>query len=460
MDAHFLSEILGIGMFAVLMLAVLTGFPIAYLLAGVGIFFAIVGSLLGVFDWRLLGGLQNRIFGIMTNDTLVAIPLFVFMGVMLEKSGLAERLLTVMGRSFGTMRGGLGFSVVIVGTILAASTGLVGATVVTMGLVSLPMMIRNGYDARLASGIVCASGSLAQIIPPSTVLILVGDLLQGANAQAQMEKGNFSFNPVTVTDLFAGALVPALLLAFSYLVFVAGLAFVAPRSCPAVPGTAEERKGLALQVVTAVVPPMLLILCVLGTTLLGIATPTESAAFGAVGATILAAANLRLTFVTVKEVALETIKLTSMIYMIIIGATVFSLVFRGLGGDELAEDILASLPGGLNGAVFAVLAVVFILGFFIDTFEIIFITVPIFAPILIKLGADPIWLGIMIGLVLQTSYLTPPVGFAIFYLQGVAPALKAQTIYSGVVPFVMLQIAMIAIVAIWPQLATWLPARI
>ena len=460
MDALLIGEVLAIAMFVVLIAAVLLGFPIAFMLAGVGVIFAALGTLLGAFDWRLLGNLQNRIFGTMTNETLVAIPLFVFMGVMLEKSLLAERLLVVMGRCFGTLRGGLGLSVILVGAVLAASTGIVGATVVTMGLVSLPLMIKNGYDPRLAAGTICASGTLAQIIPPSTVLILIGDLLQGANAQAQMARGNFSFSPVTVTDLFAGALIPGLILAGLYMLYVIVQAIVRPASCPAMPGTPEERHRLWWQVLTVMVPPLALILAVLGTTLFGFTTATESAAVGAVGATLLAAIKRSLNVETLRQVCYATIKLTSMIYIIIVGATIFSLVFRGLGGEKLAEDILTSIPGGIHGAVFVVMALMFVLGFFIDTFEIIFIVVPIFAPVLIKLGVDPVWLGVMMGLNLQTSYLTPPVGFALFYLQGVARELPAATIYWGVLPFVLLQIVGMTIVWIYPATATWLPKLI
>jgi tripartite ATP-independent transporter DctM subunit len=457
MDGHLVGEMLAVAMFAALIVTVLFGFPIAFMLAGTGIFFAAIGSTFEVFDWRLLGNLQNRIFGIMTNETLVAIPLFVFMGVMLEKSMLAERLLVVMGRCFGTLRGGLGLAVIFVGTILAASTGIVGATVVTMGLVSLPLMLRNGYDGRLAAGTICASGTLAQIIPPSTVLILIGDQLQGANAEAQLSTGNLSFTPVTVTDLFAGALIPGLMLTGLYMLYVIFIAVTRPASCPAMPGTREERRRLWLQVITVMVPPLGLILAVLGTILFGLATPTESAAAGAVGATLLAAANRSLRLEIVRLVCFETIKLSSMIYIIMIGATIFSLVFRGLGGEALAEDILTRIGGGAAGAVLIVLLLMFVLGFFIDTFEIIFIVVPIFAPVLLKLGVDPVWLGVMMGLNLQTSYLTPPVGFALFYLQGVARELPVSAIYFGVIPFVLLQIVGMALVWAFPAAATWLP---
>ena len=459
MGTASLGETLAVAMFAGLFVAVLIGFPVAFMLAGVGIASAALGVALDVFDWRLLGSLPSRIFGTMTNETLVAIPLFVFMGVMLEKSRLAERLLIAMAQCFGPLRGGLGISVIFVGSILAASTGVVGATVVTMGLISLPLMLRTGYDPRLAAGTICASGSLAQIIPPSTVLILIGDLMQGANAQAQLARGNMNIVPVTVTDLFAGALVPGLLLTGLYMGFVVFKAVTAPETCPAMPPSERSGAGRFLEALAAMVPPLALILGVLGTTLLGIATPTESASVGAVGAMVLAALNRTFSLATLRDTCFATIKVSSMIFIIIIGATIFSLVFRGLGGERIAEDVLNSMPGGQLGAVAVVMLLVFVLGFFIDTFEIILIVVPIFMPPLIGMGVDPIWIGVLLGMNLQTSYLTPPVGFALFYLQGVARDLPVDDIYKGILPFVILQIIGLALVAFFPSLATFLPSR-
>jgi tripartite ATP-independent transporter DctM subunit len=414
-----------------------------------------------VFDVAILSALVGRYFGTMTNETLVAVPLFVFMGVMLERSRIAEALLTTMGELFGTLRGGLGYSVVIVGALLAASTGIVGATVVTMGLLSLPAMMRAGYDPRLATGTICAAGTLGQIIPPSTVLIFVGDILQGANQQAQLALGNLAPEPISVGQLFAGAILPGLLLVGLYLAWILVKSIVDPRSCPPLEMSAERRAGLAGRVVGALAPPLALMLAVLGSILAGIATPTESASVGAVGAMLLAAARRQLTLARLREVMRSTLSITSMIFVILLGASVFSLVFRGLGGENLVHDALAALPGGPIAAVFAVMLVIFVLGFFLDTFEIIFIVVPIAAPALLKLGIDPIWLGIMIGVNLQASFLTPPFGFALFYLRGVAGKLvRTIDIYRGVVPFVALQLVGITILWLAPGLATELPARL
>ena len=461
MSTVLIGEILSVAMFLATIGAVLIGYPVAFTLAGVALLFAALGMAFGVFDPAILAALVGRYFGTMTNETLVAVPLFVFMGVMLERSRIAEALLTTMGELFGALRGGLGYSVVIVGALLAASTGIVGATVVTMGLLSLPAMMRAGYDPKLAAGTICAAGTLGQIIPPSTVLIFVGDILQGANQQAQLELGNLAPDPISVGQLFAGAMIPGLVLVGLYLGWMLFKSIFDPKSCPPLEMDAERRAGLAGRVLRALLPPLLLILAVLGSILAGIATPTESASVGAVGAMLLAGVRLRFEHRILFEVMRTTLNITSMVFVILLGASVFSLVFRGLGGENLVHDALASMPGGVFSAVFAVMAVIFVLGFFLDTFEIIFIVVPIAAPALIKLGVDPIWLGVMIGMNLQTSFLTPPFGFALFYLRGVAgKLLRTADIYRGVVPFVALQVLGMALVWLVPGMATELPRRL
>jgi tripartite ATP-independent transporter DctM subunit len=453
-----IGEILSVAMFLATIGAVLLGYPVAFTLAGVALLFAVLGMACGVFDPAILAALVGRYFGTMTNETLVAVPLFVFMGVMLERSKIAEALLTTMGELFGALRGGLGYSVVIVGALLAASTGIVGATVVTMGLLSLPAMMRAGYQPRLAAGTICAAGTLGQIIPPSTVLIFVGDILQGANQQAQLELGNLAPEPISVGQLFAGAMLPGLVLVGLYLLWILAKSIFDPKSCPPIEMTDEQRAGLAGRVLRALLPPLLLILAVLGSILAGIATPTESASVGAVGAMLLAGVKNRFDRRVLHEVMRTTLSITSMVFVILLGASVFSLVFRGLGGENLVHDALASMPGGVFTAVLAVMLVIFVLGFFLDTFEIIFIVVPIAAPALIKMGVDPVWLGVMIGVNLQTSFLTPPFGFALFYLRGVAGRLlQTVDIYRGVVPFVVLQVTGLAIVWAVPGLATRLP---
>jgi tripartite ATP-independent transporter DctM subunit len=459
MDPVLIGEILAGSMFFGIIGLLMLGFPVAFTLAGVSLIFGLVGMWLGVFDPSNYAALPSRYIGFMTNEVLVAVPLFIFMGVMLERSGIAEQLLMTMGKLFGNLRGGLGISVVVVGALLAASTGVVGATVVTMGLISLPAMLRAGYDPRLACGVICASGTLGQIIPPSTVLIFMGDMLSGINAQVQMAKGNFAPAPVSVGDLFAGAFFPGLMLVGLYLLWMVIKAFTAPQSCPATPVPEEERKHLFGEVISALVPPLLLIIAVLGSILGGIATPTEAASVGAVGATILAAARWRLSGRTFREVVIATATITSMIFIILFGASVFSIVFRLMGGDALVHDLLSQLPGGVIGAVIAVMAMMFVLGFILDTFEIIFIVLPITAPVLLNLDVSPVWLGVIVGMNLQTSFLTPPFGFALFYLRGVAPS-KVTTgmIYQGVIPFVVLQVIAIALLFIYPQIATWLPS--
>jgi len=461
MSSVLVGEILSVAMFLATIGAVLAGYPVAFTLAGTALIFAALGMASGVFDVAILSALVGRYFGTMTNETLVAVPLFVFMGVMLERSKIAEALLTTMGELFGTLRGGLGYSVVIVGALLAASTGIVGATVVTMGLLSLPAMMRAGYDPKLAAGTICAAGTLGQIIPPSTVLIFVGDILQGANQQAQLELGNMAPDPISVGQLFAGAMIPGLVLVGLYLAWMLFKSIFDPRSCPPLAMSDERRAGLASRVLGALAPPLLLMLAVLGSILAGIATPTESASVGAVGAMLLAGVKVGFDRKVLHEVMRTTLSITSMVFVILLGASVFSLVFRGLGGENLVHDALASMPGGVFSAVLAVMLVIFVLGFFLDTFEIIFIVVPIAAPALIKLGVDPIWLGVMIGVNLQTSFLTPPFGFALFYLRGVAgKLLRTIDIYKGVVPFVALQVLGMALLWLVPGMATYLPAKL
>ena len=461
MDPVLIGELLAALMFFGVIGFLLLGFPVAFTLGGTSLIFALIGMQYGVFDPSNFGALAGRYIGYMTNEVLVAVPLFIFMGVMLERSQIAEQLLLTMGKLFGNMRGGLGFSVVLVGAMLAASTGVVGATVVTMGLISLPAMLRAGYDPKLATGVICASGTLGQIVPPSTVLIFMGDMLSGINSQVQMAKGNFAPTPVSVGDLFAGALLPGILLIVLYLLFVLFKAVTDPESCPATPVPAEEKKDLLREVFVALVPPLLLILAVLGSILGGIATPTEAASVGAVGAMILAAMRWRLSFGVLRETAISTATITSMVFVILLGASVFSVVFRMMGGDNLVHEFLSNLPGGKLAAVAVVMVIMFFLGFILDTFEIIFIVIPITAPVLLALDVDPVWLGVMVGVNLQTSFLTPPFGFALFYLRGVAPAeLPTSAIYKGILPFVMLQIVAIAILFAFPELVTWLPRLI
>lgn len=459
MDPVQIGEILAIVMFLVTLVLVMAGYPVAFTLAGTALVFATLGNLFGTFDFALLSGLASRTFGTMTNEVLVAVPLFVFMGVMLERSKLAEQLLKTMGLLFGQLPGGLGISVIIVGTLLAASTGIVGATVVTMGLLSLPAMLRAGYDPKLATGIICSSGTLGQIIPPSMVLIFLGDMLQGANTTAQMKKGNFAPDPVSVGDLFAGALLPGLLLVGLYISWVVIKAITQPKSCPPLPHEDMSRRELWRRVVFVLIPPLALIIAVLGSILGGFATPTESASVGGVGAVILAALNRQFSLKMLQSVMQATLKISSMVFIILLGASVFSLTFRGLGGEHLVEQLFQGLPGGELVAVIVVMLTMFFLGFFLDTFEIIFIVVPITAPILLAMdGVDPVWLGVMIGLNLQTSFLTPPFGFSLFYLRGVAPpSVRTSHIYKGVIPFVVMQAIAMAVLYTFPGLATALP---
>jgi tripartite ATP-independent transporter DctM subunit len=453
-----LPEILSLSMFAVSIAVLMLGFPVAFSLAGTALLFALLGHGLDAFDLRLLGGLPSRIFGIMTNEVLVAVPLFIFMGVTLERSAIGQQLLETLGALLSGLRGGVAYAVTIVGALLAATTGIVGATVVTMGLISLPAMLKAGYDARFAAGVICAAGTLGQIIPPSIALVILGDVLQGANAQAQLALGNFAPDPVSVVDLFAGAVLPGLLLVAIYLAYEAITAALRPTMCP--PIERVDRPPLAV-VLAALVAPAALIVAVLGSILFGFATPTESAGVGAVGTLLLAGARRRLNWRTLQQIVVTTLKMTSMIFVIMIGASVFSLVFRGLDGERIVHDIMAALPGGTATALLVVLALIFVLGFFLDFVEIVVVVVPIVAPALLMQGVDPLWLGVLVAVNLQTSFLTPPFGPALFYLRGVAPpSVRTMDIYRGVAPFVVLQVLGLGIVLAFPGLATWLPARV
>ncbi len=448
-------------LFVMVCLVLMLGFPVAFSLAGTSLIVAGFGYLAGSFDGAFLSALPNRIFGILSNQILIAVPLFVFMGIMLEKSRIAERLLQNMALLFGPLRGGLGISVILVGMLMAASTGIIGATVVTMGLISLPAMMKNGYSPSLAAGNICATGTLGQIIPPSTALIILGDVLSSAYQQAQLSMGIFSPDTVSVADLFVGALIPGLLLVVFYMTYMAFTAWRDPHAAPAVIDRPELDGKFVKQLLAGLLPPLALILAVLGSILTGIATPTEAAAVGAAGATILALVYGQLTLPRLKEVMDGTLKVTSMIFMIFIGAAIFSLVFRGFGGDEQVQALFEAMPGGKVGAMLVVMLVIFLLGFILDFIEITFVVVPIVAPILLAMGIDPVWLGIMIAINLQTSFLTPPFGFALFYLRGVAPKeLPTSAIYRGVIPFIAIQVGMLVLLSFVPELATWLPDKL
>ena len=547
------AEFLSLGMFITVCAVLILGFPVAFSLAGTAFIFALFGVAFDIFDLKLLGGLSSRYFGVMVNEVLVAVPLFVFMGVMLERAKIAEQLLETMGLLFGRLRGGLGLSVIFVGMLLAASTGIVGATVVTMGLLSLPTMLKAGYDPKLATGTICASGTLGQIIPPSIVLVLLGDILQGAYAEAQRAVGNWAPEPVSVIDLFAGAFIPGMVLVGLYMSWVMVKSVITPKSCPALVAEGEVVHHLGRRVATVLLPPALLIFAVLGSILGGIATPTEAAAVGSIGALFLAGraaldngadapqikdldrfplskdillapfwlgrkldsrtntpvyvaglclagqiilaslfdmrmqrdevpvgdliafvtaavltigllwgllVSLARVFLTqvLHTVMRTTLQISCMVFVILLGASVFSLVFRGFGGDEFVAELLTGLPGGVFGAMFAVMAVMFILGFFLDFIEIIFVVVPIVGPILLQMDISPVWFGVMIAINLQTSFLTPPFGFALFYLRGVAPpSVTTMEIYRGIIPFVTIQIVGLCVIAAFPVLATWLP---
>ena len=530
------AEIMVLLMFLSAIGFLIMGYPVAFTLAGTGLAFALLGSLMGVFDISILTAFPQRIFAIMSSEVLVAVPLFVFMGVMLERSKVAEELLDNMGRAFGSRPGGLAYSVTVVGALLAASTGIVGATVVTMGLLSLPTMLRRGYNIPFSCGTICASGTLGQIIPPSIVLVLLGDQLSVAFQNAQYAMGNYAPDTVSVNDLFAGALLPGLMLVGMYLLYQFGFATLRPQEAPAVPADeliSGDRKAFYKQLAGTLFAPLILIVAVLGSILGGLASPTEAASVGAVGAIMLAgykinpkgakwiiagAVSLFGLFIitwffdlrmqrdvipftdwvaigaalilsailaigilvgvwrTLQEkdedgtpvlasVGRSTVQISSMVFVILVGAAMFSLVFRGFDGDRFIEDFLHNLPGGTIAAMLLVMGVMFLMGFFLDFLEIIFIVVPIVAPILLQMEVapgvtmSPVWLGVMMGINLQTSFLTPPFGFALFYLRGVAPKeVKTTHIYLGVAPFVAIQVLALVLLWFWPGIATWLPS--
>lgn len=504
----------------------MAGYPVAYSLAGTALIFAVLGVAAGVFDISYLIPFPQRVFGAVSNTTLIAVPMFILMGVILEKSKIAEELLDEMAKLFGSLPGGLGLSVTIVGMLLAASTGIVGATVVTMGLLSLPTMLRRGYDPAFASGSIAAAGTLGQIIPPSIVLILLGDVISNAYQRAQLEQGNMSPDTVSVGHLFAGALLPGLMLVGMYILWQLFVALTQPKKAPAIP-TAElgSRVEVWRAAMKTLPPPLLLIVAVLGSILAGVATPTEAASVGAIGALLIAGmrlapkgsllagrhavlvsalaiaglfvltANLDLRlgrenvssietigiavafllfaltpwgivaslFQLAREKALapiadQTARVTTMVFTILIGAALFSLVFRGLGGDDTVHRALEATPGGVTGAVITVMLVMFLLGFFLDFIEITLVVVPLVGPPLLAMGLDPVWLGVMMAINLQTSFLTPPFGFALFYLRGVAPPdVRTMHIYRGALPYIAIQLLALAVIALWPQIATWLP---
>ncbi|KPQ36927.1 MAG: TRAP-type mannitol/chloroaromatic compound transport system, large permease component [Phormidesmis priestleyi Ana] len=439
-----MTDWLGPAMFAGALALLSLGYPVAFALGGVAILFGLLGIALGIFDPIFLTAMPQRIFGIMNNFTLLAIPYFIFMGAMLEKSGIAEDLLETMGSLFGRVRGGLAVAVVVVGALLAATTGVVAATVVTMGLISLPTMLRYGYNKDLASGVIAASGTLGQIIPPSIVLVVLADQLG-----------------ISVGDLFLGSVVPGLMMAGAFVVHVLVIAFFRPDLAPALPAEILDIRGKALltKVIQVMLPPLALILLVLGSIFFGIATPTEAGALGCFGAIILAAIKGQLSWAGVKDVCDRTLLTTSMVIFILLGSTAFSLVFRGLRGDRFIFEALTNLPGGEIGFLFVSMITIFILGFFIDFFEIAFIVVPLFAPIAQQIGIDLVWYGVIIGANMQTSFLTPPFGFALFYLRGVAPKeITTGNIYRGVIPFISLQLLVLVAIIAFPQLVSWLPS--
>jgi len=448
-------------LFLAVIVVLLAGYPVAFTLAGTAILFAVIGLLTGNFEVGYLSALPSRLFGIMTNETLIAVPLFIFMGITLERAKIAEDLLETLSSLFGSYRGGLGLAVIMVGMLLAASTGIVGATVVTMGLLSLPTMLKRGYDPAVSTGVISASGTLGQIIPPSIVLVLLGDVLSSAYQQAQLEQGIFSTQTVSVGDLFAGAVIPGVLLVGCYMLYLIALSFAKPETMPRGEKSTAQGFVLVKKVFLVLLPPLFLIVAVLGSIIAGVATITEAAGVGAVGALCLALLKKELSWAKTKEVMQGTAKLTSMVFLILIGASVFSLVFRGYEGDELVQSFLLSVPGGVTGVLIVVMLAMFLLGFVLDFIEITFVVVPIVAPAILALGVDPIWLGIMIAVNLQTSFLTPPFGFALFYLRGVAPPeVATKSIYKGVLPFVCIQLLMLLLLALFPELVTWLPKQL
>ncbi len=455
-------EIVAFLLFLSVIVVLLFGYPVAFTLAGVSLIFAAAGVVGGVLEPAYLNAFPSRLFGIMTNEILIAVPLFVFMGVMFERSKIADELLETMASLFGSLRGGLGISVVLVGMLLAASTGIVGATVVTLGLLSLPTMLKRNYQVEISSGVICAAGTLGQIIPPSIILVLLGDVLSSAYQQAQLSQGIFSPDTVSVGDLFIGAIIPGLLLVFLYLLYLIFIAWKNPEAMPAVPqNTDMDLFTLVKRILRALIPPILLIVAVLGSIINGVATPTEAASVGAIGAIVLALLNRRLDLKCLQDVMQRSVRITCMVFMIFIGASMFSLVFRGYEGDIAVNAFLTQLPGGVFSAMFVVMLLMFVLGFILDFIEITFVVVPIVGPILLSLGVDPVWFGIMIAINLQTSFLTPPFGFALFYLRGIAPKeIQTKQIYKGVAPFIAIQVFALLLIAYFPELATWLPDKV
>ncbi len=452
-------EFIPLLMFGVICLVLLAGFPVAFSLAGTALIFAGLGVITGTFESAFLGAIPNRLYGDMTNMTLVAVPLFVFMGVLLEKSNLAQDLLSNMAEVIGGFRGSLAISVIFVGALIAASTGIVGATVIAMGLISLPIMLSRNYDPSLSAGTICATGTLGQIIPPSIALVILGDVLSAAYQQSQLSIGNFSARTVSVGDLFMGAIIPGLILVFCYAFYVIIRAYLSPKMAPSQVVTIVSGRWKIL--LTSLLPPFILITSVLGSILLGIATPTEAAGVGALGAILLAVSKSSLTRENLTEAVETTTEITAMVFMILLGSSIFSLVFRGFGGDDLITGIFTELPGGAFGAVLVVMVIIFLLGFILDFIQITLVVVPIVGPALLMLGVDPIWLGIMIAINLQTSFLTPPFGFALFYLRGVAPdTLATKDIYRGVIPFILIQLGVLIALAIFPELVTALPQAV
>ena len=452
-------EFIPLLMFGVICLVLLAGFPVAFSLAGTALIFAGVGVLTGTFESAFLGAIPNRLYGYMTNMTLVSVPLFVFMGVLLEKSNLAQDLLSNMSEVIGGFKGSLAISVIFVGALIAASTGIVGATVIAMGLISLPIMLSRNYDPSLSAGTICATGTLGQIIPPSIALVILGDVLSAAYQQSQLSIGNFSARTVSVGDLFMGAIIPGLILVFCYAFYVIIRAYLSPKMAPSQEVTIVSGRWRIM--LTSLLPPFVLITSVLGSILLGIATPTEAAGVGALGAVLLAISKSSLTKKNLTEAVETTAEITAMVFMILLGSSIFSLVFRGFGGDDLITGIFSELPGGAFGAVLVVMIIIFLLGFILDFIQITLVVVPIVGPALLMLGVDPIWLGIMIAINLQTSFLTPPFGFALFYLRGVAPdTLATKDIYRGVIPFILIQLGVLIALAIFPELVTALPQAV
>lgn len=447
---------LALALFGSVCVLLLFGFPVALTLGGTALLFASFGVIAGHFDASFVAALSGRIFGTITNETLVAVPLFILMGVTLERAKIAEELLIAMANAMGNRTGGLGMAVIIVGALLAASTGIVGATVVTMGVLALPSMLRAGYDPKLATGLICATGTLGQIIPPSIALVLLGDIMSTAYQQAQLQSGIINTQTVSVGDLFVGSLVPGFVLVGLYLSYLLFIGWRNPSKCPP---PEDESGSIGTSMLGAIVPPLALITVVLGSIILGAATPTEAAGVGAVGAMLLASYKSALDTLVIKEIARSTMETTSMVFLILIGAALFSLVFRGFGGDEVIESFFGTLGGGPHVALLVVMLVMFLLGFILDFIEITFVVVPIVAPILLSMGFDPIWLGVMIAVNLQTSFLTPPFGFALFYLRGVADeSVATSDIYRGVFPFVMIQIGLLAALWLIPEIVTWLPS--